>query len=89
MTELNLPTVVTEAAIFYLILIMLFVLSYFFNQHSPVRYFDDIVCELHAFKWHGLSLNTRAWAINKSLEEEKEQSVKVDSEDSNGQCNFL
>lgn len=46
-----------------------------------MRYFDDIVCELHAFEWHGLSLHTRAWAIYKSLEEEKEQSVKIDSED--------
>lgn len=42
----------------------------FFNQHSPVRHFDDIVCELHAFKGHGLPLNTGARPINKSLQEE-------------------
>lgn len=32
-----------------------------------MRYFDDVVCELHALEGHGLPLYTRAWAINKSL----------------------
>lgn len=35
--------------------------------HSPVRYFDDIVCELHALEGHGLPLHPCAGTINKSL----------------------
>lgn len=42
-----------------------------------MRYFDDVVCELHALKRHGLSPNTCARAINKSLEKEKEPSRNV------------
>lgn len=52
---------VTEAAMLDLNIVLL-------NQYPPVRDFDDVVCELHALKRHGLSPHTCAWAINKSLE---------------------
>lgn len=45
-----------------------------------MRDFDDVVCELHALKWHGLSPHICAWAVNKSLEDTKEHSFKVEGE---------
>lgn len=39
------------------------------SSHSPVRYFDDVVCELHALEGHGLPLHASAGTIDKSLED--------------------
>lgn len=42
------------------------------RSRSPVRYFDDVVCELHALEGHGLPLHACAGTINKSLEKTKQ-----------------
>lgn len=39
-----------------------------YNSFLPVRYFDDVVCELHALEGHGLPLHTSARTVNKSLQ---------------------
>lgn len=46
--------------------------------YLPVRYFDDVVCELHALEWHGLPLYSSAGTINKRLRSAGQiSSVKV------------
>lgn len=41
-----------------------------------MRYFDDIVCELHALEWHGLPLHACAGTINKSLKSTGQETIK-------------
>lgn len=41
-----------------------------------MRYFDDIVCELHALEWHGLPLHACAGPINKSLKSTRQETIK-------------
>lgn len=45
-------------------------------SHSPVRYFDDVVCELHALKGHGLPFHACAGTIDKSLKHNKQIHIK-------------
>lgn len=82
MTAPNLPTAVAEAEC-----CIELKPSLFLSQHSPVRDFDDVVCELHAFKGHGLSLHAGAGAVDESLEQHRDPSG--DSEDSTAQFNFF